>query len=398
MSTKIISGDAPRLYQAIRSQLQPLFWTDSRNADTCAWMVAACIHTQQCSLAVWAAQRSSAAQRAQSRERQITRWLSNPRVDPLSIYGPLVLRALRHWGKHRLVLALDTSMLFNRFCLVQIAVLYRGRAVPLYFEVLEHNSAQLSCAQLKSILAKVYGMLSFAGIHDVRLLADRGFCDTELMDWLRAMGWHFRIRIKSNLILSTPSGQRWCKPREVDLAPRETRFFQGVHLTAKRFGPVHVAMARPSDGPERWQVVSDEPVGIEVFEEYGERFQIEEGFLDHKSGLFELEGSQVRDAAILQRIVLIVALATLLLVSEGTEVVDQGRRREVDPHWRRGLSYLKIGLRAVQHALVRGQRLLMRLMLRGGPDPEPLGFRKSKKPNPVQQLKVGWMMACRPLS
>jgi len=52
---------------------------------------------------------------------------------------------------------------------------------------------------------------------------------------------------------------------------------------------VHVALGRPSDGPEQWQVVSDEPVGIATFAEYGERFQIEEGFLDEKSGLFGLE-------------------------------------------------------------------------------------------------------------
>ncbi|UQN09383.1 transposase [Deinococcus sp. QL22] len=91
-----------------------------------------------------------------------------------------------------------------------MAVLYRGRAVPLVSRVLEHASAQVGTEQLLPVLAEVKGLLDFLGLHDVRLLADRGFCDTALMGWLRVCGWHFRIRIKSSLILAAPDGQRVC--------------------------------------------------------------------------------------------------------------------------------------------------------------------------------------------
>ncbi len=37
------------------------------------------------------------------------------------------------------------------------------------------------------------------------------------------------------------------------------------------------------------------------------------------------------------------AITTLYLVSVGTSVVTQGKRRMVDPHWFRDASYLKIG-------------------------------------------------------
>ena len=37
---------------------------------------------------------------------------------------------------------------------------------------------------LLPLLARVKGILDALGIHDVRLLVDRGFCDVELMDWL----------------------------------------------------------------------------------------------------------------------------------------------------------------------------------------------------------------------
>ena len=393
-----VVGDAGRVYQAVRQYAERLLWNDSRNADTFAWLVTGLLQSQKSTLPEWISHRQSKAHFAQSRERQARRWLSNAKIDPVSIYGPLITSALRTWGEHRLVLALDTSVLHEKFCMIRVAVLFRGRAVPLYSTVIEHASAQVSTARLLPVLAHVKGMLDFLGMRDVRLLADRGFCDVELMDWLWACSWHYRIRIKSNIILADPQGQRLCKVNEVKLAPRETRYFHNVTLTGQRFGPVHVVLGRPTDGPEQWQVVSDEPTGVETFAEYGERFQIEEGFLDDKSGLFGLEASRLRDAASLERLVLVISTATLLLVSEGLRVVEQGLRRTVDAHWQRGLSYLKIGLRAVQYALARGQAVFTHLGLHGGADPEPVGCRTSKHPNPGIAFEVGWTLVFRPLS
>jgi hypothetical protein len=398
VNTENAVGDAGRVYKAVHQYTKRLLWNDSRNADTFAWLVTGVLQSQKSTLPEWITHRPSKAQFAQSRERQARRWLSNAKIDPVSIYGPLITSALRTWGEHRLVLALDTSVLFEKFCLIRVAVLFRGRSVPLYQAVIQHASAQVSTAQLLPVLAHVKGLLDFLEIRDVRFLADRGFCDVELMDWLWACGWHYRIRIKSTLILADPAGQRLCKVNEVKLVPRETRCFHNVTITGQRFGPVHVVLGRPTDGPEQWQVVSDEPTGVETFAEYGERFQIEEGFLDDKSGLFGLEASRLRDAASLERLLLVTSTATLFLVSEGLQVVEQGLRRVVDPHWQRGLSYLKIGLRAVQYALGRGQAVFTRLGLQGGADPEPVGCRTSKKPDPRIAFDVGWTLVFRPLS
>ena len=65
------------------------------------------------------------------------------------------------------------------------------------------------------------------------------------------------------------------------------------------------------------------------------------------------------------------AVATLYLVSQGTKVVQQGKRRWVDPHWFRGHSYLKIGWHWVLRALTRGEELINHFALSFEPDPEP---------------------------
>ena len=132
-----------------------------------------------------------------------------------------------------------------------------------------------------------------------------------------------------------------------------------------------MALARHRRDGEYWYIVSDEPTSVHTFEEYGRRFAIEENFLDDKSNGFQLESSLVRDADALTRLCFVLAVATLYLVAQGTQVVVQQKRRWVDPHWLRGNSYLRIGWQWVKTALTRGWELFATLHLSGIPDPEP---------------------------
>jgi hypothetical protein len=93
--------------------------------------------------------------------------------------------------------------------------------------------------------------------------------------------------------------------------------------------------------------------------------------LDDKSNGFQLESSLIRSAEALTRLCLVLAVTTLYLVAQGTEVVKQGKRRWVDPHWFRGQSYLKIGWNWVKLALNRGWKLIPTLLLSSACDPEP---------------------------
>jgi hypothetical protein len=77
---------------------------------------------------------------------------------------------------------------------------------------------------------------------------------------------------------------------------------------------------------------------LQTFAEYGRRFDIAENFLDAQSTGFQLESSLLRSATALERLCLVLAITTLYLVAQGTEVVTQGKRRWVDPPWFRGQS------------------------------------------------------------
>jgi hypothetical protein len=331
-------------------------------------MVVGLIHAECVKLTAWVPFVHGRAQYAQSTQRRFRRWLANPHIAVAPQYGPLIQQALQNWGTHTLYLALDTSMLWNQYCLIRLSVVYRGRAVPVVWEVIEHGSSSVPHTAYAALLEAVPPLLP-AGVKVV-FLADRGFADIELLAHLRRLGWHFRIRLKATFSVLRP-GQPACKVEDVALAPGRALFLHNVAITAEQFGPVSLALARHSSNGEYWYLVSDEPTSVRTFEEYGYRFDIEENFLDDKSNGFQLESSLVREAQALTRLCFVLAVATLYLVAQGTQVVAQQKRRWVDPHWLRGNSYVRIGWQWVKTALTRGWELFATLRLSGGPDPEP---------------------------
>jgi hypothetical protein len=334
---------------------------------TLAWMVTGLILTETISLPAWVPSVESRAEYAASTVRRFGRWLDNDRIHALELYGPLIQQALADWGDHRLRLALDTSMLWGQYCIVRISVVYRGRAVPLVWTVLEHGSSSVAYEVYAYLLDEAAKLIP--ADCEVLFLADRGFADTQLMQHLKNLGWHWRIRIKSNFQVYYQ--EEFHKLKDVKLAQGQARFWHPVWITQQYFGPVYLAMARPNGLRECWYVISDEPTDVDTFAEYGKRFDIEENFLDDKSNGFQLESSLIRSAQALTRLCLVLAVATLYLVAQGTEVVARGHRRWVDPHWFRGNSYLRIGWQWVKTALYKGWDLITHLHLSGEPDPEP---------------------------
>ena len=347
---------------------QPGQWRDVRHLQTLAWMVGGLIQAEGVKLTAWVPFVHSRARYAQSTQRRFRRWLGNRRIEVTPLYGPLIAQALQEWGTHTLYLALDTSLLWNQYCLGRLSVVYRGRAVPVVWEVMEHRSSSVTHAAYEALLETVPALLP-AGVQVV-FLADRGFADTELLAQRRRLGWHFRIRIKATFSVLRP-GQPVGKVEDFSLAPGRALFLHNVAITAESGGPVSLALARHSSTGEYWYIVRDEPTSVHTFTEYGRRFDIEENFLDDKSHGFQLESSLVRDAPALTRLCFVVAVATLYLVAQGTQVVAAQKRRWVDPHWLRGNSHLRIGWQWVKTALARGWELFATLHLSGTPDPEP---------------------------
>lgn len=362
--------NTPNLYDTLISILgQHTHWLDKRHLYTITWMIVGLIESKVISLPEWAPFVDSRAAFAQSTVRRFSRWLNNKRIKTHDLYGPIIQEALIEWGDNTIYLALDTSMLWDRFCHIRISVIYRGRAVPLIWKTIEHDSSTVSFESYRALLEKAAKLVPLGS--NVVFLADRGFADTNLMEYLsETLQWHWRIRIKSSFLVYRRNKRR-CKISSIKLKRGQARFWHNVYITAKRFGVVHLALAKPQGTKEDWLIVSDQPTHVTTFDDYGLRFDIEENFLDDKSNGFQLESSLIRSTDALSRLCLVLAVATLFLVCQGTEVVETGKRRWVDAHWFRGNSYLKIGWKWVRRAFIKGYALITQLRLSPLRDPEP---------------------------
>jgi hypothetical protein len=362
--------NTPKIYDTLIQILgQHAHWLDKRHLYTLIWMVVGLIESKAISLPEWAPFVDSRAQFAQSTVRRFSRWLNNKRIKVNEMYGPIIQEAIAEWKDDILYLALDTSMLWDQFCHIRISIIYRGRAVPLVWKTLAHGSSTVGFESYRDLLDKAAKLLPRNC--EVVFLADRGFADTNLMAYLsQTLHWHWRIRIKTSFLIYR-RGHRRCKVSSIRLKRGQARCWHNVDITDKRFGPVHLAVAKPHGTKEDWLIVSDQFTDLRTFDEYGLRFDIEENFLDDKSSGFQLEASLIRSAQALSRLCLVLAVATLFLVCQGTAVVASGKRRWVDAHWFRGNSYLKIGWKWVRRALIKGYQLISQLRLFTLLDPDP---------------------------
>lgn len=365
--------------------------SDLRHLKALGWMVSGLICSGQLSLSAWEPYVPSRATKAQSVERRWQRFLVNGRIRVTALYVPLVLAALSGWKGHRLYLALDTTVLWDRYCMIHLSVVCCGRAVPLLWRVLEHGSATVAFAEYKGMLRKARWLLRHHD--DVMLLADRGFANHELMRWLRSSQWHYCLRLPCDVLLH---GSRRYPTIVGSLYPPlgQARLYRNVGLWLDGVHRCNLVLATVKGAKESWAVITDETPTLQTLWQYALRFRVEELFLDSKSGAFELEDSRLRSEAALERLYLVAAIALLYATTQGMAVQVAGLRQQVDPHWRRGISYLKIGLRWLNGVLHKGRELLTPIPLLPE-DPQPCFASKRAEQDFYDQI---WFSRIRSLT
>lgn len=132
-----------RLYDALNDYLRQseYQWRDVRHLKTLCWMVIGILESQSVHLSGFGVYVKSRAQIAQSHQRRFRRWLSNRRMDVTAVHQALMAEALTHWGKHRLYLSLDTTVVWNCFGIVWVGVVFRGRTWPVAWTIVTQASS-----------------------------------------------------------------------------------------------------------------------------------------------------------------------------------------------------------------------------------------------------------------
>jgi hypothetical protein len=228
-----------RLYDGLNDYLRQcqMVWRDARHLQTLCWMMIGMIESQNVHLNGFGVYVNSRAQIAQSHQRRFRRWLSNRRIEVMKAHHVLMQHALSEWGKERLYLSLDTTVVWNCFCIVWIGVVYRGRTIPVAWRIVCQSSSTVRLWTLQRVLRQAMRVMP-AGV-EVVLLADRGFADGKLMRYLgETLQWHFRIRIKRSFAFQLQG--EWRQVSSVHLEAGQAYFTPEVSIgKAKPYAGVY---------------------------------------------------------------------------------------------------------------------------------------------------------------
>lgn len=342
-------GSSHQLYQKVWETLRA-YHPDLhvKRLSTWVWLVVGLIQSRQVHLSAVALMIPSTAQAA-GRIMQLRRWLANPRVEPRTLYRPLIQPTLQQWRGRSLFLIIDGSYLAGeRLQVIRIAWSHAYRTIPLAWQVLTQrgNVKVSTCRALLDEAASLIGRRT-----RVTLLADRGFRGIAWARACRQRDWNYIIRLTANTSVTLDGGR---VRRARDLAPKrgERCYYTNVRVTWAKW-PCHLALTWSAEG-ELVIVMTNLPPSKWILNHYLRRMHLEESWRDEKSGSFRLEATRLRDPKRVEALLLAVAVATLWLLQLGATVLAQGRRRLLDPAHKRTLSLFQLGWRYLQRCLACG--------------------------------------------
>lgn len=334
----------PLLYRQLMSQLSQ--WVtpkEVRHLQGVCEAVGAILQSQQAAPARWLPYLSHRPCGARAHLERLRYLFENPHINAERFYQPLLQRVLATVTDTAVTLALDTSVLWNQYCLVEVSLIWGGRSLTLAQTVLEHPSASVAFEDYQAVLEQAYTQLPVGC--EVTLLADRGFDHKQLLRWLQTHQWAWAIRLKGDVSLRLATG-RPCQVDDLWPPPDEAYLYHHVEVYDEI--PAHLATARLSTLSEPWAVLSSAPSALPTFALYGQRFGgIEPHFKDYKSAGFQLPQVRRRSAQQLTTLVMLLDLAHLIAVVLGVLLVQAGQRLQLDWHGQRGLSFLQLGLREI---------------------------------------------------
>ena len=334
----------PTLHAHQAKALALLSWTMALAGSCCAGTVAPLA--------------PAGAAKPASVRRRMERLLANDRLDAVAAMLRLTEALTRDWGGRRLLLILDETPRRNALRCMRLSVAYRRRSVTLLSVCYPPGRPPMPLPKLvRWMLRGVAACLPADAT--ATLLADRGLCWPTLIRQCRRLGWHYLLRLQCDTRVRLPDGT---ERAAADLAPRRgTRWFgQDLRVFKKaRWLRANVVAVWEPPAKTPWLLVTDAHAGYACCRGYCKRTWCEESHRDEKSHGLNWQKSQVDDPDHAQRLVLLMALATLLCIATGAAAIKRGlRRRLFEPRWRRLDSVFRLGRRCLAYAVTHEQSLI----------------------------------------
>jgi hypothetical protein len=193
--------------------------------------------------------------RQDMREQWLRRLLKNPLLQSEAVMAPLAQEELRKAARQgqTVLLSMDQTDLGDRMAVLMVSVRVGDRSLPLAW-VAEAGPANIGFEGQRRVLERVLAWLPPGA--PVLLSADRFYPSVELFAWLHAHHWHYRLRLKGNLLAAPGYGDE-VTTGELARGVKE-RYLPGVRLFAQGI-LTNLGILHEAGHPEPWIIAMDCP-------------------------------------------------------------------------------------------------------------------------------------------
>lgn len=224
------------------------------------------------------------------------------------------------WRGTQLALAIDATSLGDRVVVLTVAVLYRGCAIPVAWRVMPANRKG---PWLESILDLLPALAPAVPPEwTVLVLTDRGLWSRRLWTQIQSLGWHPVMRVRPDATFA-PLGHRRRPARHLIPGPGHAWVGAGTAFPHRqqRLNSTLVVVWECAQA-EPWIVLTDLPPDQLGVAWYGLRVWVEMGFRAMKSMGWHWERTRRTHPQRVARHWLVLAVATLWVLSTGTRAED----------------------------------------------------------------------------
>ena len=231
-------------------------------------------------------------------------------------FAPVLGWVLSWWDGTQLALAVDTTTLGPRFVVLVVSVVSRGCAIPGAWTVLPATEKHAWRGEWLRRLRQVRAVVPRRFL--VIVLADRGGDARWLFERIVRLGWHPWLRINTGGTVRPAPSVRSRPLRELVPQPGTQWVGTGTAFQGARPRLNCTLLARWEEGyRDPWLVRTDLAPRAGEACWYGVRAGIEQGFKITKRGGWQWQRTRMTDPQRAARLWLVVAVATLWLLSVG---------------------------------------------------------------------------------
>lgn len=276
-------------------------------ADLCASVLA----TRSSNTAEWASVMPRKDCDEKSRERYISRFLSNKLINTTVVMGGFIPELIDMSGSNgkTVILMMDQSKISDGFEYLMVSLRVGERAIPVSWRVVA-TSGPIGFDIQEKLLNDVVQMVP-DGIA-ILLAADRFYGTSSLINWCKKQGWQYRIRMKGNLVLQHEGGEITTgKAAEIRLSSIENAMLNETGVST------NIGILHEPGHKEPWIIAMDcKPSKYNTLD-YGMRWGIEPMFSDFKSRGFCITKTQLKHEDRIERLILVLTIALYWAVSTG---------------------------------------------------------------------------------